>query len=222
MARSADAGSTTATATVATPQTVTTADGAVKQDYRYTDIAVDPSNPKRLYAAWQVGVTTPSNGKRSGLPPTQAVIATSSDGGATWSLSRVSAAASGMSLYGAGVPSLVVASDGAVYAVSKEVPKPAASGPPPPARFIMFASTDHGAHWAASEVPDQAGKAFVEPPVMAADPQGRRAVRCLESGRDHAGGEVDHLLHQLDGQGQDLEPAAPSRRCERALNRQLV
>ena len=172
VAHSADAGGTTSTATVATPQAVTTANGTVKQDYRYTDIAVDPSNPKRLYAGWQVGVTTPSNGKRTGLPPTQAVIATSSDGGATWSMSQVSATASGLSLYGAGVPSLVVASDGAVYAVSKEVPKPAASGPPPPARFIMFASTDHGAHWAASEVPDQAGKAFVEPPVIAADPKG--------------------------------------------------
>ena len=172
VARSADAGATTATATVATPEAVTTANGTVKQDYRYTDVAVDPSNPKRLYAGWQVGVTTPSNGKRSGLPPTQAVIAASSDGGATWSMSQVSMTASGMSLYGAGVPSLVVASDGAVYAVVKEVPKPAASGPPPPARFIMFASTDHGAHWAASEVPDQAGKAFVEPPVIAADPKG--------------------------------------------------
>lgn len=172
VARSSDAGSTTVTVKVSSPQPVTSPNGMVTQDFRYTDIAVDPTDPKRLYAGWQLQTTTPSNGKRTGLPPTQAVIATSSDGGLTWSaMQAVSMTAKGLSLHGAGVPSLAVGPGGTVYASVKEVPTPAPSGPPPPSRFVMFTSTDHGSHWSAAVVPDQAGKAFVEPPVMAVDPK---------------------------------------------------
>ncbi len=171
VARTTDLGLTHQTSVVATPKPVKVGTQTVMQDYHSANLVVDPTDANRVYVGWELRTTTPPGAGRSfHSPPVQTEVAISSDGGATFGapvdLTKV---ATGLSLYGSGAPYIVVSPDGTVHAFAEESPKFSSSGPKAVDRYLEFTSTDHGAHWAASVVPNDAGSAFVDAPVAAVD-----------------------------------------------------
>ncbi len=200
--RSKDLGLTRQTSVIATPQPVKVGAKSVMQDYHSASLAVDPTNSHRVYVGWELRTTTPPGAGRSfHSPPVQTEVAVSNDGGATWGRPiDVTRVATGLSLYGSGAPYIVVSPDGTVHAFAEESPKFSRNGPKPVDRFLEFTSADHGAHWSASVVPNDAGSAFVDPPVAAVSPTtGELYVAWNQDGATRAVKSTIYIADSTDG-----------------------
>ncbi|MGI8984812.1 MAG: sialidase family protein [Acidimicrobiales bacterium] len=173
LARSTDLGLTHDTFTVAKTDgfTYTPPGGGPTRSgfyqWRLPSMAVDPTDPNKLYMGWRLW-----NGGIDDVSfrafPQRAYIASSSDGGRTWSdpvdvlratFDDAQAAAAGLSFSGdlqthADTPSMVVGSDGTVYGFTKERPNAAQGTPAPKSRLFMFRSADGGATWTTKVIND--------------------------------------------------------------------
>lgn len=111
-------------------------------------IAIDPANPKRIYAMWRRSFARVNPPK-----PTRPMMATSDDGGATWSTPVVMF---DRTLGTDGPRPLVV--DGKLCAFWREAPPPTPSGQagpsqaPPVTRNFVSISADQGRTWQDHEI----------------------------------------------------------------------
>ncbi|MDP9005555.1 MAG: glycoside hydrolase [Actinomycetota bacterium] len=135
VARSTDLGETWEFSVIAESEQVeyTTTDGETITEgerYGYIRMAVHPTDPNLVYAGFRV---QPAQAPFAQVP-VRSVVATSTDGGRTWSepLDIMEETFSRDELYGSDVPSLAIATDGTIYAFTKERPPPAPPPPTPP------------------------------------------------------------------------------------------
>ena len=188
-ARSTDLGETHDTVTVARPEgfVYTPPDGQPLTGYyqwRLPSLAVDPRDPQKVYMGWRLwndGITAPGVSFRA--YPQRSYVATSGDGGRTWSepvdimrktIDDARARELGIVFTGPNVthaewPSLVVDREGTVYGFTKEQPPQAPQGQPAAkARLFMFKSTDGGVSWTTDVISDGAQR--IDSPVAAVHP----------------------------------------------------
>jgi hypothetical protein len=151
------------------PTQFTDATGQMVTDMEHFSLvrmAVDPTNPKFIYVGARYGRafrTCPSCGAFDDVP-LRAVVATSTDGGATWSapVDSTESMPRGQ-LWESFIPSVTVASDGTVFAFSREKTAPHdkahpfAAGDPPGTpgaggRKLMSISHDHGKSWTTTAI----------------------------------------------------------------------
>lgn len=188
MARSDDLGRSHETFTVADPDgfVFTPPDGGEPQEgyyqWRLPSLAVDPSDPDKLYMGWRLwndGI----EGVSFRAFPQRSYISTSDDGGETWTepldviRATLGERADELGLIfeaeevtTSETPNLVVGDDGTVYAFTKEGPVRAPEGTPdPPARLFMFKSTDGGATWETTIISE--GAQNIDNPRPALDPE---------------------------------------------------
>lgn len=139
--------------------------------HKFPSLVVDPKNPERLYLGWRWYVYGLNLQSLSGDVPFRPYFATSDDGGKTWSKPiDLAAESKGTPVFGASAPMLVVAPNGDVYGFSKELLKPAAPGTTnPPARVLMFKSTDAGRTWTNGDVVTDPGPNLQASPTAAVD-----------------------------------------------------
>ncbi|MGH9077638.1 MAG: sialidase family protein [Acidimicrobiales bacterium] len=131
------------------------------EHYSLVQIATDPSNPRYIYVGARYG-----NASRTapfglfGQVPLRAVVAVSSDGGATFSSPMdIMSAVPSTQVYGDFIPTLAVGNTGTVYAFTRELDPPllpggaAATASSPPGvsgdgpRQMVSISTDHARTW---------------------------------------------------------------------------
>lgn len=182
VARTNDLGVTHETVTVAKSEVVTVnpanygGQGAEQQGnswHKFPSLLVDPKNPRKLYLGWRWYAYGLNLQSLSGDVPFRPYFATSDDGGKTWSKPMdLAAEAKGTPVYGASAPMLVVAPNGNILGVSKELLKAPAPGTTnPPARLLMFKSTDGGRTWTNGAVVADPGPNIQASPVAAVDPR---------------------------------------------------
>lgn len=147
------------------------------EQWREPSLAVDPSNPQKLYMGWRLWMTSPVF---AGLPQ-RAYISTSNDGGRTWTtpadvlrnaIDDATAAKLNITFTGANlitdVPMMVVGNDGAAYAFIKEQAPRAATGQPANKnRIFMMKSTDGGKTWKFSVASEGFSSLGIPDPVIA-------------------------------------------------------
>ncbi len=181
LARTSDLGATHETMTVAKSEDVTVnpadygGQGAAQQGtswHKFPSLAVDPKNPRRVYAGWRWYAYGKNLQSLSGDVPFRPYFSVSEDGGKTWvSPIDLPAVSKGVQVYGASAPMLVVAPNGNIYGFSKELlksPPPGQTNPNP--RVLMFKSVDGGRTWATSVVND-GGPNLQASPEAAVDPR---------------------------------------------------
>jgi LPXTG-motif cell wall-anchored protein len=170
VARTEDLGRTHETVTVAAADRVTLdpadygSEGEAEEGnlwHKFSRLAVDPSDPEKLYVGWRWGLWGLDLQRPDASLPFRPYIASSDDGGVTWAESTdLLAAATGEEGYGGSAALPVVGPDGTVYAFSKEsVQSPPEGQTRPPSRLLMFKSTDEGETWASS-VADDGARSF--------------------------------------------------------------
>ena len=132
VARSTDLGETWEHVVIAESEVrdYTTRDGETISEgerFGYVRMTTHPTDPDRIYAGFRV---QPAMAPFTEVP-VRSVVATSGDGGRTWSepVDVMDQTFSREEVYGSDVPSLAVADDGTIYAFTKERTPPA---PPPP------------------------------------------------------------------------------------------
>lgn len=127
---------------------------------KYADVAVDPNDADQVYRTWESTVRgvdqAPVPGWSLGCPetcaPTDGMLASSDDGGDTWSEPVNLAEAAGLDdVFGLELPKMVVGQDGTVYAFAQESRDRAEEDGPEP-RFFMFTSDDAGQSWDARTI----------------------------------------------------------------------
>lgn len=140
--------------------------------HKFPSLVVDPNDPDKLYLGWRWYMYRTDLQAPKGDIPFRPYLATSEDGGETWSdpIDLVDAAG-GEAVYGASAPMLEVDDDGTIYGFSKEL----AQSPPPGEarqnpRVLMFKSTDGGQSWETSVV-SEAGENLQASPESAIDPR---------------------------------------------------
>jgi Neuraminidase (sialidase) len=165
--------------------------GATVMDMEHFSLvrmAVDPKNPNDVYVGARYGRafrTCPSCGAFDNVP-LRSVVATSTDGGLTWSSPvDVSTSMPRSELWETFIPSVTVSSDGTVFAFSREKTAPHDQAHPfkpgdPPGtpgaggRKLMSVSRDHGKTWTTSTIDTSAvacGGGCDWPPVGISDPK---------------------------------------------------
>jgi len=125
-------------------------------------LAIDPTNPQRIYVGWRQGVNAADAKEKL-----KSNVAASADGGKTFGPPVDLTDARG-----ADFPALAVDKAGTVHAVYwvRTVPGPAAT--PAPVRPIVYRqSTDQGKTWSAPVDVDPGNVSAGHPPVIAADPK---------------------------------------------------
>jgi hypothetical protein len=202
VARTDDLGRTHETATVAAADRITLdpADYGNEGEpvegnlwHKFSRLDVDPNNPDKLYVGWRWGLWGLDLQPPEVTLPFRPYIASSDDGGATWSESvDLLAAADVEQGYGGSAALPVVGPDGTVYAFSKESVRSSPEGPSPEPRLLMFKSTDGGATWESSAV--DVGSRSIDIAVPAVNP---------------ATGDL-HLAYGAREQTEDDAPPAPS------------
>ncbi len=190
VARTTDLGVTHQTFTAARPEgfVYTPSDGGPAlrgfHRWRLPTLAVDPTDPDKVCMGWRLWV---GGAELEDIPfgafPERAYIATSDDGGRSWtepldvlraSVDDAAAEELGLVFEGervtaADTPSLVVGPDGTAYGFTKERPPRAPEGQPDPvSRLFMFRSTDGGGTWETSVVNEGAQR--IDSPAAAVDP----------------------------------------------------
>lgn len=189
VARTTDLGATYDTVTVAKPDNFvfTPSDGGPPRtgyyQWRIPTLAVDPTNPRKVYAGWRLwndGIT----GVSFRAFPQRSYISVSDDGGRTWSPPRdimretiddarareLNMVFTGDNVTQADTPQLVVDREGTVYGFTKEQPPQAPQGQPAPnARLLMFKSTDGGRTWTTTVISEGAQR--IDLPSAAVDPK---------------------------------------------------
>lgn len=187
VARTTDLGVTHDTATVARPENFVftpPAGGEPRTGYyqwRIPTLAVDPTNPRKVYAGWRLwndGIT----GVSFRAFPQRSYISVSDDGGRTWTppvdvmketidesrARELNMIFSGENVTQADTPQLVVDGEGTVYGFTKEQPPQAPQGQPvPKSRLLMFKSTDRGRTWATTVISEGAQR--IDLPSAAVD-----------------------------------------------------
>jgi hypothetical protein len=126
-------------------------------------LAVDPSNPKRVYVGWRQGVFNPNVKEKL-----KSNVAASADGGRTFGPPFDLTDARG-----GDYPELAVDSKGTVHAVYwVRVFPPTPSGQQGPVRPIVYrSSSDFGKTWSAPKEIDPGNQAASRPAALAADPE---------------------------------------------------
>lgn len=129
--------------------------------HKFSKLATDPTDPDTLYVGWRWGLWGLDLQAPDVSLPFRPYLASSRDGGETWSEPiDLLAAADVEGGYGGSSALPVVAPDGSVYAFSEESVAPPPEGQPrPPARLLMFKSTDEGETWESSVV-DEGSRPF--------------------------------------------------------------
>lgn len=126
-------------------------------------LAVDPSDPKRVYVGWRQGVF------REATEKLKSNVAASGDGGRTFS-----PPVDVTDERGGDYPAMAVDGEGVVHAVywTRTFP-PIPFDEPNPVRPIQYVrSTDHGRTWT-RKVIDAGNQRATRPPLIAADPRSR-------------------------------------------------
>lgn len=196
IARTSDLGATHETVTVAKSEAVTInpanygGQGVEQQAnswHKFPSLVVDPTNPKRLYLGWRWYAYGLNLQSLSGDVPFRPYFATSDDGGKTWSKPvDLAAESKGTPIFGASAPMLVVAPNGNIYGFSKELLKSPAPGTTnPPARVLMFKSTDGGRTWTNGDVVTDPGPNLQASPTAAVDPRNGNLYVAYASGPAH-------------------------------------
>ncbi|HWE70787.1 MAG TPA: hypothetical protein VG205_10505, partial [Acidimicrobiales bacterium] len=232
VARTTDLGLTHRTTVVQGPRTVTgtymptksggltgtlgqgTSAMAMTQD-RTSELAVDPTDPNRVYMGWEVTTTAPTGssgflgGGFSLVQPTQTVVSTSNDGGATWGAPvNLTATLAGTKLGskdGLGPADLLVGGDGTVYAFAQDSPSsPPGSSSKPVSNTVMLTSTDHGKTWKAGAIDYRMPYQSLSDPRVAMDPRTGELylAESLQGGPPGSGGsgpETIFVSHSTDG-----------------------
>jgi hypothetical protein len=188
-------------------------------------VVVDPSNPAVLIGAWQQDRW--SNGGSEGL-----VTATSTNGGAGWSVNALTrsskctggTAANGGNYERASDPWVAISPDGTAYLMSLSVDtNPGGFANAFPSAMLVMRSTDHGASWSnpVTLIRDENPSVFNDKNTITADPNDSRFVyavwdrlisplgappnpRAFENARA-AAGDI-YLARTTDG-GDTWEPA---------------
>lgn len=122
----------------------------VGEQHDHASIAVDPTNPDRVYYGWRRQTQEPAFSERTGFPrgiasvdPLWSMVAVSEDGGQTWSEPvNLTTGAEGELPQGSDVAEVVVGNDGTAYAFTRE-----RRSDEEPNRLFMFRSTDNGRTW---------------------------------------------------------------------------
>lgn len=196
VARTTDLGVTHQTVTVAKSEAVTInpanygGQGAEQQGnswHKFPSLVVDPGNPNRLYLGWRWYAYGLNLQSLSGDVPFRPYFASSEDGGKTWSKPvDLAAEGKGTPVYGASAPMLVVAPNGHIYGFSKELLKSPAPGTTnPPARVLMFKSTDGGRTWTNGAVVTDPGPNLQASPMAAVDPRNGNLYVAYAAGPPH-------------------------------------
>lgn len=120
---------------------------------KFMSLTVDPANSQHLFLAWRWTVWGKDLRGLQGDVPFRPFFASSEDGGRTWSKPvDLITVGQGEKPFGASGPVLVQRGN-TLYGFSKELIKSPPSGQPrPPARLLMFKSTDAGRTWTTSVV----------------------------------------------------------------------
>jgi hypothetical protein len=132
-----------------------------RSENKGTTMAVDPSDPNRIYVGWRqgaFGATAPMK-----LRPT---IASTADGGKTWITADVSDARGG------DYPHIAVTSDGVVHVAywTRAFPTPPSGKPLPVLPILLANSTDQGKTFTRVSTIDPGNQRYKFPPEIAADP----------------------------------------------------
>jgi len=164
LARSADGGRT-----FATTRAYEAPDGNKDRALnKAPTLALDPSDPKRVYIGWGMGVFANSKEKR------RSMVVASADGGASFA-EAVDVSDDQGGIY----PTLAVGPDGTVHGVywarsfpvvppNRPVPSVGDPGPVLPVYYVR--STDHGKSWTREPI-DPGSQRDNRSPVIAADPK---------------------------------------------------
>jgi hypothetical protein len=134
-------------------------------EFRSASLAVDPTDPSRIYVGSERGTDSlPSSIK----VPEQPAVAVSTNGGSAWGAETdlgVATQAQTGGPYNGYTPVLMVGKDGTVYAVAEGVATDSGGSMYP---MYLYKSTDHGSHWTASTIAkDQSN---TDEPAAAIDP----------------------------------------------------
>lgn len=191
-ARTDDLGETFELTTVAAAERVTADPGEFGQEgdpteglewHKSPSLAVDPTNPDKVYLAMRWNVWGTDSQQLSVDVPFRPYVAVSDDGGRTWGepIDIFRNAGVEGEFYGGLSHELVVAPDGTVYSFGREFLAPDAEGD---VRLLMYSSSDGGDTWAVtpflegfsdfrapySAVDSNTGRLYVV--LGATDPQG--------------------------------------------------
>jgi hypothetical protein len=148
-------------------------------------LAVDPTNPQRVYVGWRQGVFAADAKEKL-----KSVVAASADGGRTWG-----APVDLTDERGADFPALAVDQDGTVHAVFWVRTALGAPATPAPVRPIVYRrSTDQGRTWSAPVDVDPGNVGAGHPPMLAADPETSDLYMVW-----NANAEVQNMVPGYDG-----------------------
>ncbi|MGH9124143.1 MAG: sialidase family protein [Acidimicrobiales bacterium] len=211
VARSTDLGLNTTSKIVfqSAMLTGTTKGGATAsepEEFRSATMAVDPSDPSRIYVGAE---RDPDSVPASINVMDQPAVAVSTDGGLNWGsetdLGTATMSQSG-GPYNGYTPVLLAANNGTVYAVAEGLSTGSSSSGSSLYPMYLYSSTDHGAHWTASTI--TTGQAGADEPSAAIDP----ATGAIYVAWDSATPQMTEnifVTHSLDGGKTWSKPASP-------------
>ncbi len=127
-------------------------------------IAVDPKNPKNIYIGWRQGTF----GGPAATEKLKTMVASSTDGGTTWS-----APVDITDEHGGDFPWMTVTGDGVLHVAYwvRLWPIPTAGTPNPVRPIYHVSSSDRGQTWSERTVIDPGNQRHEHPPIIVSDPK---------------------------------------------------